>query len=130
MQIEDAKEITKGAMADKILRAGVAFAFLYPAIDAFLNPYTWFGYFPPFLQGILPDMILLHGFGALEIILGLWILFGKHIYWGAVFASVILAGIIVFNFNNFEVLFRDVSILAMTVALAILHKPNNWRNSE
>ncbi len=109
--------------ADLILRIGVAFAFLYPAINAYSNPYTWFGYFPKFLQGMLPDMVLLHSFGVIEIIIALWILFGKHVFWSAVIASLMLVGIIIFNFGDFEILFRDVAILAMTISLAIAHAP-------
>jgi uncharacterized membrane protein YphA (DoxX/SURF4 family) len=110
-------------LADLILRIGTAFAFLYPAINAYSNPYTWIGYFPKFTQGILPDMVLLHSFGVIEIIIALFILFGKNVFWSAVIASLMLAGIIIFNFRDFEILFRDVAILAMTISLAITHAP-------
>ena len=35
-----------------LLRIGAALAFLYPPLSAlFGDPYTWLGYFPPFVQG-------------------------------------------------------------------------------
>ena len=60
-----------------LLRVGAALAFLYPPFSALTgDPYTWLGYFPPFVQGYLPDLVLLHAFGVIEIIIGLWILSG------------------------------------------------------
>ena len=53
--------------ANLILRLGVAFAFLYPAIDALFDPTSWFSYFPQFLRGLAPEPVLLHGFGLLEV---------------------------------------------------------------
>ena len=65
---------------DLLLRVGVAFAFLYPALSALYNPFAWIGYFPAFTLGIVPDLVLLHSFGAVEIIIGVWILSGKKIH--------------------------------------------------
>ncbi len=110
-------------LPELILRLGAAFAFLYPPLNALVNPYSWLGYFPNFLTGSIPDMVLLHGFGIIEVIIALWIVFGKKIFWPSAVASAMLLGIILFNFHNFEVLFRDVSILAMTLSLAVMHFP-------
>jgi uncharacterized membrane protein YphA (DoxX/SURF4 family) len=108
--------------SDLLLRLGAALAFLYPPIDALLNPYSWVGYIPQIMRGGIPDMLLLHGFGAVEIILAVWILSGRRIFWPSVAMTVILLVIVLFNLNDFEVLFRDVSIAAMTLALAITHR--------
>jgi uncharacterized membrane protein YphA (DoxX/SURF4 family) len=106
------------------LRIGAAFAFLYPPFSAFFgDPYTWFGYFPAFLQGYVPDMVLLHLFGVVEIIIGLWILSGYKIFIPALGATAMLLGIVAFNFSQFDVLFRDLSIAALTFALALMHMP-------
>ena len=57
-----------------LLRIGAALAFLYPPLSAlFGDPYTWLGYFPAFTRGYLPDLALLHA-GAVEIVIGLWLL--------------------------------------------------------
>jgi len=110
--------------SDLLLRLATAFAFLFPALDAFLNPFSWVGYIPGFARGILPEMVLLHGFGILEIILAVWILSGRRIFWPSVAATVILLLIVVLNLNDFEVLFRDLSLAGMTLALAVMHRPH------
>ncbi len=115
--------MSREKLADLILRLGSAFAFIFPPLNAIVNPYSWIGYFPNFVKGFVPDEVLLHSFGAVEIVIALWIIFGKRIFWPSAFASVMLLGIIVFNFNNFETLFRDVSILAMTLSLSVMYYP-------
>ncbi len=108
---------------DWLLRIGVGFAFLYPPISAIFNPFAWIGYFPLFVTNIFPDaIVLLHIFGVIEVIVGLWILSGKNIFIPSAAAALMLAGIIIFNFSQMDVLFRDVSILLMAVALMLSHK--------
>lgn len=102
-----------------LLRAGLAFAFLYPAVNALFDPYSWLGYFPAFMHGIVPDAVLLHSFGAVEVILALWIVSGKHIFIPSAIATLMLLAIVLFNLQNFQVVFRDVSIAAMAAALAL-----------
>ena len=103
---------------------GLAFAFLYPPIDAVLDPYSWIGYFPHFLRGIVPDMVLLHSFGALEVIVALWILSGWKIAWPSLIAAVMLLAIVVFDVADFAVIFRDLSIMTIAIALALRHWPH------
>lgn len=106
--------------ADFILRAGVAFAFLYPPLGAFINPDSWIGYFPPFSRGFVPDLVLLHAFGFVEVVLALWILSGWRIFWPSAAATVMLVAIVAFNRPEFEVIFRDLSIAAMALSLAVV----------
>ena len=61
----------------RVLRLGVAFAFLYPAISAWFSPLDWIGYFPDFMKGYTSDVVLLHLFGATELIIAFWLLSGK-----------------------------------------------------
>ena len=114
--------------ADRALRVGVAFAFLYPSIDAWFNPYSWLGYFPGFMRGVVPDMLLLHAFGILEILLALWLLSGRKVYIPAAVCTAMLLAIVGFDISNFEVLFRDLSIAAASFALALIHMPKNKRD--
>jgi len=102
-----------------ILRAGVAFAFIYAGIDAFFSPYSWIDYFPQFMRGIIPDLFLLHLFAAFEILLALWILSGKKIFYPSLVATVLLVAIVFFNLDQFQLLFRDLSIAAAALALAL-----------
>lgn len=107
------------SLPNLFLRVGVAFAFLYPPFDALSNPDSWIGYFPKFLHGIAPDAVLLHGFGIPEVIIALWILLGKKIFWPSLVAGLMLVAIVLFNLNNFDVLFRDLAIAAMAFSLAL-----------
>ncbi|MEX0652421.1 MAG: hypothetical protein WD153_03110 [Candidatus Paceibacterota bacterium] len=110
-------------VTDWVLRIGFSFAFLYPPISALANPYAWIGYFPLFVTNIFPDAILLlHIFGVLEIIIALWVLSGKHIVIPSAAGVLMLLGIIVFNFSQMDVLFRDVPILLIGIALILTHR--------
>ncbi len=109
--------------AQLLLRLGVAFAFLYPPINAFIDPYAWVGYFPSFVRDLGPEMVLLHIFGAIEIVIGLWILSGKRLFYPSLVASGMLALIVILNLGDFQVLFRDVPIALAALALAVLNRP-------
>jgi uncharacterized membrane protein YphA (DoxX/SURF4 family) len=101
-----------------LLRIGVGFAFIYPAYNAYFEPYSWLGYVPSFARGFVDDLLLLHAFGALEIALALWILSGWRIRYPAFAAAAILVVIVVLNPHEFPILFRDLSIAAAALALA------------
>ncbi|MDP6527631.1 MAG: hypothetical protein QF858_02005 [Candidatus Pacebacteria bacterium] len=58
-------------------------------------------------------------------IIALWLLSGKKIFIPSVLAALYLAGIIVFNFAQIDVIFRDVSILAMALALVFTTRPSS-----
>lgn len=115
---------------DFLLRAGVAFAFIYPAVAAWIDPLSWVGYFPASLRDAFPgdDLILLHLFGITELALAFWILVGRTILIPATLASVYLIAIILANLALFDIVFRDVSILAMTLALALSEYQKNPEN--
>jgi len=114
-----------GSNSEKILRIGLAFSFLYPAISAWFNPFAWIGYFPGFLLNFAGshDMLLLHAFGITEIIIGLWLIFGRRIFLPSCFAALYLLAIVVLNLNQMDVIFRDISIFAIAVALALTSRP-------
>jgi len=107
-----------------LLRVGAAFAFIYPPISALVgDPYTWIGYFPSFTRGFIDEVVMLHMFGVVEVGIGLWILSGYKIFVPALLATALLLGIVVFNPSEFPILFRDLSIAALTFALALMHAP-------
>lgn len=110
-------------MAWLFIRIGAAFCFLYAAVAGFLDPESWIGWFPKFTRDILPELTLLKIWGVYEIIIGLWILTGKQIFLPSILASLSLAGLIVFNLGAMDIIFRDVTILTATIALAIKSYP-------
>lgn len=112
--------------ADLILRIGLAFAFLYPPIDAIFDPLSWIGYFPSFVRGYLPDIALLHGFGFFEVVIALWLLSGWRIFWPSLAAAAALFAIVIFNHAQFEVVFRDLSIMSIAIALALSRCPRAY----
>jgi uncharacterized membrane protein YphA (DoxX/SURF4 family) len=120
---------------EALLRASLAFAFLYPAIDALFDPTTWLGYFPSVVTNLfhvisvplkLSDVVLLHGFGLFEVVLALWVIFGKRIRIPALLMAAVLFAIVLFNLDpsNFSVLFRDVSLAFASLALALFSPPS------
>lgn len=113
--------MTRRSIAELVLRAGVAFAFLYPSINAFIDPSAWVGYFPSFMRGIVSDGVLLSVFGIVELVIGLWILSGKKILIPALAASAMLIAIVAFNIQEMQVVFRDLSIAAAALYLALTH---------
>ena len=116
--------------ANLVLRIGLAFAFLYPPIDALFDPNAWIGYFPPIMRGIVLDMVLLHSFGLIEVVIALWILSGWRIFLPSVGAALMLISIVVMDFSEFQVVFRDLSIASIAVALAVQNRPTFLRSSE
>lgn len=114
------------------LRIGVAVAFLYPPIAALGDPDSWLGYFPPWIFGLVPldPIVILHVFGAIEVIIALWILSGRNIRIPAITATAMLLGIVAFNWSGLDVLFRDLSIACMTLALALWPSERTSESSE
>lgn len=116
--------ISRENLAEILLRAAVAVAFMYPAVDAFFNPGSWIGFFPGWMRGVIADEMLLHIFGASEMVIAVWIIFAKKIFIPNIIASLYLIGIVAFNWRFIDLLFRDVSILGISLALAVRH----WRD--
>lgn len=113
--------------ADLLLRLGISFAFLFASIDRFFNPFSWIGYVPPFFGTFMPEEAALYLFGVIGIVLAVWILSGKKIFWPSVFAAVLLLANVALNAGEFDILFRDVTIAAMALALAVAHRPARAR---
>ena len=109
-------------IATLLLRIGVAFAFIYPAVSAYFEPLSWIGFFPDFLRDTVIDkMLLLQLFGLSEVVIALWILVGRNIFIPSVLAALYLFLIVTFNLNSLDIIFRDIPIMLMAVALAVLH---------
>lgn len=107
-------------MAEWLLRAGLAFSFAYPAVDAWFDPFAWLGYFPASLIAAAGthQLVLLHAFGAFELLLALWVLLGARVRVPALVMAAMLILIVACNLAQMQVLFRDLAIALAAVALA------------
>ena len=102
-----------------LLRIAVAFAFLYPAYGFFSAPNNWIGYIPAFVRNIgVSQGTLLLCLMAVHIILALWILSGWRIFIPSLVASFFLGSVVYFNSNQLDILFRDLSLALVALALA------------
>jgi len=104
------------------LRLGLAFAFLYPAIVSLIAPTDWIGFAPRVMQDMFGRENFLTLFSILEILVGISILVMSRPFFPLLAAVAILGGVIYFNLGSFDLVFRDVSIIAMAVALLMLTK--------
>lgn len=102
-----------------LLRIALAFSFLYPAYGFWKHPADWIGYVPMFVKNIgIPESTLLMLLAAFHLILALWLLSGWRIFAPSIVAALFLFGIVYFNFNQLDILFRDISLALAALALA------------
>jgi len=106
-----------------LLRLAIAIAFLYPPADALFNPQSWLGYFPGFMRGIVPDGALLLVWGLIEVVIALWILWGKRIFIPSAAAAIFLVLIVLFNIPLMEIVFRDIALALVAAYLAAENRP-------
>ena len=108
-------------LASFFIRLGIAFAFVYAAISAFITPENWIGFMPSWISAIPVDQFLiLQIFSGVEILLGLWLITGKKLFYSAIVSAVFLAGITIVNIGALDIVFRDITIFLAAIALAIL----------
>ena len=114
-----AKEYNKGTLVSFLLRLGLTVVLFYAAIASLLLPQNWIGFLPSFIR--TPFMLTL--FSIYEIILGLWLLSNKKTFYASVVAALTMFSIVVINITMLDLVFRDIAIFFMAVALAVLsHK--------
>lgn len=101
-----------------LLRLSIGSVFLYAAVAAALEPYNWIGFIPQIATKIVPTEILLTGFSLFQLILAVWILSGWETFYGSLIAAFTLLGIIVANWSDLNILFRDFAVFFAALALA------------
>lgn len=103
-----------------LLRVALAFAFLYPAYGFWTNPNDWVGYIPAIVKNIgLSQGVLLMLIAGLHLVIALWILSGWKIFIPSLVAAIFLGGIVYFNQNQLDILFRDISLALVALSLAL-----------
>jgi len=94
--------------------------FLYAAISSFLSPSSWIGFIPLFLRNLIDANLLLFAFSFYEIILGLWLLSNKTVFYASLLSALTILGIVISNLGALDIVFRDIAILFSAIALMIL----------
>lgn len=109
-----------------VLRLALAFSFLFPAVHALIDPYAWVGYIPGALLTLLPfgEEVVLHAWGALELALGVLVLFLRRVFVVAGVMGAALLAVVLVNLGQFTILFRDLSIAGIACALMWMHRPH------
>ncbi|KKQ36018.1 MAG: hypothetical protein US50_C0001G0020 [Candidatus Nomurabacteria bacterium GW2011_GWB1_37_5] len=110
-----------------IARLGLAFPFIYAAIASYFNPDAWIGFFPSFITNSISSEILLGSWAIFQIIIALCLIIGKKILIPSIIAALMLTGILIFNIQLLDIIFRDVSILASAIVLVIISYKNQKR---
>ncbi|MEK7169773.1 MAG: DoxX family membrane protein [Patescibacteria group bacterium] len=106
-----------------LLRTALSFAFLYPAYGMWTNPNDWLGYIPAFVKNVgLSQDILLLLIAGVHLIIALWILSGWKIFLSSLVAAVFLGSIVYFNQNQLDILFRDISLALVALALVFSNR--------
>lgn len=111
----------KKEVAVFFLRIGIAFVFLYAGVAAFLNPNDWVGFIPN-IGNFITKAILLQIHIFFNLILGVWLLSNKKIFYASIISGIAVFFIIILNIGAFDIIFRDVAILTGIIALGILSK--------
>jgi len=114
--------MTKEKSASLLLRIGLSFVFFYAAVAAFLDPFSWSGFFPDWLKTPSRDGLLLPVYSVAEIVLALWLLSDWKIFYASILAALTVGGIIILNIGSMDIVFRDVAIFFAALALAALEK--------
>ena len=114
------KEQNKDILISFLLRAGLAIAFFYAGISSFLNSTNWIGFVPNFIGAIISKEIFLIGFSAYQILLGIGLLSDYKTFALSILSSITFFLILFGNIMNLEILFRDIAILFMALALIAL----------
>ncbi len=102
-----------------LLRLALAFSFLYVGYGFWKDPMDWVGYVPAFVQNIggVSQEILLLGIAGFHVLFALWILSGLKVRLSSLVAATFLGGVVYFNLNQLDILFRDISLALVALAL-------------
>ena len=103
-----------------VLRIGLAFAFFYASLSAFVSPNDWVGYLPQVIRDIVPGTTILPVFSSFELILAVWLLSSWKLPYAALVAAAMLGGIVILDPALLPITFRDISLVFMALALFAL----------
>ncbi|MDP3918729.1 MAG: DoxX family membrane protein [Nanoarchaeota archaeon] len=113
-----------------LLRIGLASVFLFAGIDTLTNPNNWLGFIPVWFRSLSLTLPFIYLFSIFQIILSIWLISNKKPYSAATASTITISAIIIFNIHLLNLIFRDIAILFMSIALMILLKENKKRKKK
>lgn len=105
-----------------LLKIAVAFALLYPGVASLIDPSSWIGFAPSWIPYILPKELFLIFFSVFEIALAFSILLLKRPFYPSLIAASVFFGVVIFNIGAMDIVFRDISIGLVSLALAMMSR--------
>ncbi len=107
-----------------VLRLGLAFVFGWFGIDKFLHVDAWYGWIPAWLS-FVPQDAFLYVVGAVEVVLALLLVIGRYVRITSLACAVLMLGV-VFSFGINDITVRDIGLIAMALALAMMPEPRKY----
>lgn len=102
-----------------LLRAGLAFVFMYAAVAMLLTPAAFMSYVPAVLRESLLARPFLLAIAIVELLLTVALLWRPFTHVAALVSAAMMIAIISCNFDSFDVLFRNVGIACAALSLAL-----------
>lgn len=107
-----------GKHSQLVLRLGLTFVFGWFGIDKFLHVSTWYGWIPAWLS-FVPQNMFLYVLGVLELVAAILLLGGRFVRFASLGCAALLIGVVA-SFGINEITVRDIGLIAMALALAML----------
>ena len=111
---------SNNVLAKWFLRIGLAFVYVYATYEIYVHPDNFLKYVPQFIFEHIPVGLFLDLFGMAEIALAVWLLTGWKGTYPSLLSVLMMAGIVAFNMEHFQILFRNVAIGFGGLALVVL----------
>lgn len=120
----------KNELAKWLLRVGLAFVFVYAAVEVYVHPANFLKYIPNIMLNQIPLDLFLGLFGISEVVLAVWLLSGWKGIYPALLSVLMMIGIVVFNMEYFQILFRNIAIGFGGLALVVLEMTKDKEESK
>jgi len=114
-------KIHKDVLVSLLLRAGLAISFFYAAISSLIYPTGWAGYVPDFLTKIISLKLYLPIHSIYDFIIGFFLIIDYKTFYVSILAALTISLIIIFNLSILDIVFRDIGLLLMAIALIVLY---------
>lgn len=105
-----------------ILRLAISFTFIFISISGFIKPIDLANYYPSFLVTSFSEKFI-YFLSFLELIFGIWIIYGKKIFLSVTLTSIFFFLAIVFNLTSTHAVLSILPVFLISFALAIWHYP-------